>query len=310
GQHRYGGLADRHDMAARTEQVEEVANVIDVVVKFERTLAQRHVAGIPPVGDVDLMVGQHGLHRAAQQSGEMARQGRHDQQLRIPALLAAFADEMLELPEGQAQHDLLAHPAGRAVDHRGFEAEFRLGVASGAVVEGLQPGCHGTGGRRVVQRQIGKPQRRGLNFGQRANRLQRDTLHLVKGIDQHGHPSCRYRTRPRDAAPEQNPGTKRRKWLVSIRWLSICNTMLSQPHNPFCVAKRKRVPKVAQDLSPPPAGRTAIRRPAAEGNAESGTPMYSPLWSMVTPLLSFLRLCSDNPKLICAYLCLFVLIWC
>ena len=48
-------------------------DVVDVVVEVEAALDDRHVAGVGPVGDVDVEVLQEGLHRAAQQGGVVAR---------------------------------------------------------------------------------------------------------------------------------------------------------------------------------------------------------------------------------------------
>ena len=54
--------------------------------RSKRPSSHRHVAGIDPVGQVDVVVRQHGRHRAAQQRGEMPRQRRHHQQLRLVRL--------------------------------------------------------------------------------------------------------------------------------------------------------------------------------------------------------------------------------
>ena len=76
GQHGHAGLTDRHHRRAfaadRMKNGAEGADIVDIVVEAETPLGQRHVAGVVPVGDVNLMGGQHRLHRAAQQGGEMA----------------------------------------------------------------------------------------------------------------------------------------------------------------------------------------------------------------------------------------------
>jgi len=57
----------------------EFLHIVDVVVQMEFTVGQGNQAGIFPVGDVDLVAGQHCFDRVAQQGGIVARQGRHDQ---------------------------------------------------------------------------------------------------------------------------------------------------------------------------------------------------------------------------------------
>ena len=56
---------------------------IDEIVEPEAAVAQRHVARIDPVGQIDVVVGQRGRDGAAQQGREMPRQRRDDQQLRL-----------------------------------------------------------------------------------------------------------------------------------------------------------------------------------------------------------------------------------
>ncbi|MNF01419.1 hypothetical protein D3C80_2004060 [compost metagenome] len=46
---------------------------------------QRDIARIVPVGDIDVVVGQHGLRRAAQQRGKVAGHRRHQQHARLAA---------------------------------------------------------------------------------------------------------------------------------------------------------------------------------------------------------------------------------
>ena len=57
----------------------ELLHVVDVVIQVEFAVFQRYQAGIFPVGDVDLVVTQHGADGVAQQGGIVARQGRYDQ---------------------------------------------------------------------------------------------------------------------------------------------------------------------------------------------------------------------------------------
>ena len=74
GQHRHGGLADADDVAVAVSALQvtdELLHVVDIVVQVEFAFRQRHDAGIFPVGDVDLVVSEHGLDGVPQQSSVM-----------------------------------------------------------------------------------------------------------------------------------------------------------------------------------------------------------------------------------------------
>ena len=58
-------------------------DVVDEVVEVEAAVLQPDVARIVPVGDVDVVLGEHRAHGAAQQGGEMARHRRHQQHPRL-----------------------------------------------------------------------------------------------------------------------------------------------------------------------------------------------------------------------------------
>ena len=66
-------------MGARPDRLEEADEVLDVLVEAEAAVLERHIARVVPVGDVDVVVGQHRAHGAAQQRREMARQRRHQE---------------------------------------------------------------------------------------------------------------------------------------------------------------------------------------------------------------------------------------
>ena len=81
GQRRHAGLAHRHQVRAWAEPFDEGDDVLDVFVQAEAAFGQRHVARVVPVGDVHVVVGQHGARGVVQQRREVARQRRHDQHL-------------------------------------------------------------------------------------------------------------------------------------------------------------------------------------------------------------------------------------
>jgi hypothetical protein len=58
---------------------QEIHQVLGVFVEAELSLIGRNVAGVVPVGDVDVVVLQQGFHGAAQQRGEVAGHRRHQQ---------------------------------------------------------------------------------------------------------------------------------------------------------------------------------------------------------------------------------------
>ena len=83
GERLHAGLADGEDMRAGADRLEKADQIVDVVVDAEAARLDRHVARIGPVGDVDVVVPEQRLDRAAQQRGEMARQRRDHQHARL-----------------------------------------------------------------------------------------------------------------------------------------------------------------------------------------------------------------------------------
>ncbi len=57
--------------------------MLDIFIQPELALLQRHVARVVPIGDVDVMIAQQGLHGAAQQGRKVARHRRHQQHARL-----------------------------------------------------------------------------------------------------------------------------------------------------------------------------------------------------------------------------------
>ena len=78
-QRRDRGLAHRDDMRIRPQKLQERDDIGGEVVEGEGARRQRHIACVLPVGDINLEIPQQGLDGAAQQRGEMARHGRHQQ---------------------------------------------------------------------------------------------------------------------------------------------------------------------------------------------------------------------------------------
>ena len=95
------------------EVVQKTDDMVDIVVQIEWTVAQRHIAGIAPIGDVNIVVGQQRRHRAAQQGGEMTAHGRRQQNPRIVGARNRTA-EMPQLAKWRLQHHMFIDREGVA----------------------------------------------------------------------------------------------------------------------------------------------------------------------------------------------------
>ena len=147
-------LADSHHVHVTLEQAEHVLQRRDIIVEIERAGELRHHPRIDPIRDVDLVIGQQRLDRAAQQRGKVPGHWRHEQDRGIAALLARrqLAAEMDKPAERVAPDDLLAHLHGGAA-HGGFgDPKAGLVVAAGGALEHLAGGSGAATDRRMGQR--------------------------------------------------------------------------------------------------------------------------------------------------------------
>ena len=120
GEHLDAGLADRDDMGAGAKIFQELDDVGDIVVEAKGAVGEADVARIVPVGDVDVVIGEQGLHGVAQKRGEMARQRRDDQHARL-----LDGDVLLEAQEGREgrhQRRLFRHLGFFIADQDGLDA--------------------------------------------------------------------------------------------------------------------------------------------------------------------------------------------
>ena len=86
----------------RLQVADKVLHVVDVIIQVKSTIGQRHRAGIFPVGDVDLVVFEHGLDCIAQQRRVVARQRGNNQHSGLALELGQrgrIIGEALEAPE-------------------------------------------------------------------------------------------------------------------------------------------------------------------------------------------------------------------
>ncbi|MGY4283534.1 hypothetical protein ACVWXO_002754 [Bradyrhizobium sp. LM2.7] len=179
-----GGLAHRHHMGVAAEDVQHLDDVVDVIVEIEAAIAERHHAGVGPVGDIDVMRRQEGFYRAAEQRRIMARHRRDDQHARLRA--AQGTGELAIEVEQPAERffpdrtDLDGN--ADAVDFGVVEAPFRLAVAARGALEqfagrgdrfadlGPRPGIQG-----ILKQELGR-------IGDGARRIERGLRHLVHPV--------------------------------------------------------------------------------------------------------------------------------
>ncbi len=172
-------------MSVAAERVQDRDHVVDIVVEIERALRQRHHARIDPVGDVDVVIGQKGFDRAAQQRGVMARHRRDDQKLRLRTLRRVLerALEMEELAERPLPDGGDVDRHALAADQRRRNAPFRLAVAARRALEQFArrgDGLAVSGERQRIDRVL-EEQSRGI--GQGARRVERRVAHFVEPIE-------------------------------------------------------------------------------------------------------------------------------
>ena len=94
-------------MGALADHLDELDQMSDIFVEAEAAVRREGRRAVVPVGDVDVVLGQHGADGAAQQRREMARQRRDQQHARLLGV-----DVLLEMQERAERRDmrrLLAH---------------------------------------------------------------------------------------------------------------------------------------------------------------------------------------------------------
>ena len=103
------------------EVAAEGDDIVDVVVEVEIAVGERHFAGIGPVGDKDVVLGQQRLDRTAQQGGEVTAHWRHHQNLGVAPRRVTM--EVEKVAERLAQQDLFVDLDILVVDEGGFQAK-------------------------------------------------------------------------------------------------------------------------------------------------------------------------------------------
>ena len=158
---------------------------------MEFTFFHGHQTGVFPVGDVDLVVFQHGVDGVTQQRGVVTGQGSHDQHGRLALEFAQGrrvvrkALEAAQLAERLVDFNALVDGHINAIDIDRADAEFRFFVvfaqAVDQVVTGRNALSHGQvaeGHQRVVEQLGGRLCQVGKRFDQGTLRV----VDLVKHV--------------------------------------------------------------------------------------------------------------------------------
>ena len=95
--------------------------VVDIFLEAEAPLHERDLARILPVGDVDIVVLQHGLHRVAQECREVTGKGSDDQHFRLWRV--DVLAEMEHAAKREIEHCLLDNKRLAILDNHGRDAE-------------------------------------------------------------------------------------------------------------------------------------------------------------------------------------------
>ena len=160
GQHRHRGLAHTDHMAVAVfalQVADEVFYIVDIVVQVEFTFRQRHQTGVFPVGDVDLVVLEHGAHGVTQKRCVVAGQRRHHQhhwlclELGEGGRVVRESLETAQFAKGQVDFNALMDGHAHAIDIYGGDVEFRLFIVLAQAVHQIVGGCDALRQRRFCK---------------------------------------------------------------------------------------------------------------------------------------------------------------
>ena len=102
-------LADRQHVRplapCLANHLKKFNEIIDIIVEIEPARGRRNQLRVAPVGDIDVVLGQHPLDRAAKKRRIMARHRRDDQQRRL--VVRSVLPEAFQLTERLAKEDIL-----------------------------------------------------------------------------------------------------------------------------------------------------------------------------------------------------------
>ena len=191
GQDRRSRLADADDVGAGADLAQHGPDVVDIVEEIEPALEHRHLAGVDPVSDIDVVVLQEAFDRSAQQGGVVAGQGGHDQHRRgrrrfaRPLQITEVAGEPHQPAPWRGPDHLFGGPHRLVADGDGLQSPCGLAVTAR---HALEQACRGEG--RAADRGVrGRIEGRGPELagqlGPEPERRRRVIGELVKRIE-HG----------------------------------------------------------------------------------------------------------------------------
>ena len=158
------GLADSNNMGVRAEFFHEVDQIKRVILDIKLAFADRNVAGVVPIGDIDFAVRQQGFHGRAQQCCVVARHRRYQKHLTF-ATFAPCDREVDEIAERlfdhgfHLNHVVLAIFAGKGLDVPVRLHDHTLEGAFGDFAPGFHP--LKSRGREERKHRVGRHRPRG-----------------------------------------------------------------------------------------------------------------------------------------------------
>ncbi len=126
-------------MRTRSELIEKINEMVGVVGEGEIAFAERNVARIVPVGDVDVVILKKRLHGVSQQRREMSRHRRHQQHARLRG--SCWFLEMQQRPESCCVRDLFHDLAFTVSDPDFCNAVGRARITDRAARDQLKRGA-------------------------------------------------------------------------------------------------------------------------------------------------------------------------
>ena len=161
---------------------DELLDVVHIVVQVELTFTQRHQTRIAPVGDVDLVLFEHGFDGIAQQRGVVTRERSNDQNNRLAFDLgerlgvvgktfetAQFAKRLVHL-------DAFVDSDFYAIDIDGFDTELWLHVIFAQAVDQVVSSRYALTQRRLAKRRHGIAVELGSGLRKISKRLHQGAL--------------------------------------------------------------------------------------------------------------------------------------
>jgi hypothetical protein len=164
-------------VGALAHHLKELHDVLDVFIEAEPAVLAVDIAHVVPVGDVDVVLGEHGADGPAQQRGEMSGQRRHQQHPRLLGLDVLL--EMQQRAEGRDLRGLLADLDLAIADHRVADAERRPGVGEARAGDQLVGSGQITDGPMAGHTKPGVAERPSRHTGQHTDRAHDVRMGLI-----------------------------------------------------------------------------------------------------------------------------------